>query len=367
MDGFGIVNSNLEVKRFYATSLSNFKQSGVEPELFFEKESGVKKSYTGYAEFYDDILSYGLTGEKLSSFNILHHRKATSGSKSLENVHPFEGERYIVMQNGTSKEFVGWGEVEGMDLYKPDSYYLSQWIERKNSFDEIKESFAKIKFEYGTVVIVDKHYKTVMMVMDGNRSMWIDLDSDGNIISFSSLTEEGGDEYKNVGTIIFDFSGGVIENGITKFNEKKVYHKPAEYIKKDTKDKNDSYYSSRGGWKWDGSEWKFNCDINDYRDEYFSSDKDYTWSVKENKWKIKQYTSPDEIIEIFNTQPRLPAYDSPIYTDDYVQSYMSNYDDGDDFIDNPDYSDIPDDDVSLYEEIEELLEMLPIVESNNDS
>lgn len=60
-------------------------------------------------------------------------------------MHPYEGERFVLMQNGTDHQFHHWGIIEGYPEEKSDSYMLLKYVERHcKSLEDVVEVFDAI-------------------------------------------------------------------------------------------------------------------------------------------------------------------------------------------------------------------------------
>ncbi len=221
------------------------------------------------SSFYDKLVSYYINKKKPADdeYLLLHHRKGVYGSNSIDNVHPFEGDRFILLQNGSSKAIHNWGIIEFLwEEDKTDSYYILKYIEKHNASD-IKEALWLVeqiskcaKDEVGVVVVVDKLTKEIGFYMDWARSLYIDISADWESIEYiSSLKDKSLLEYFNKGKLIIDFDGKIIENHLEKgMNYTKVtqYQTPITWSREDYKKKTESSMtnskseSTGGNLKW---------------------------------------------------------------------------------------------------------------------
>lgn len=185
-------------------------------------------------DIYQSILDTITKEYDKDEYALIHHRKTSIGADSMDNVHPFPifDWRFFLLQNGSSQIMHDWGIIHFLSEVKTnsDTYYLSKFIEEKGcwSLDSIKEilsSLIKTWVKLGVVVVVDTSTDEILMLSDGWRSLYIDINHDETIInSFSSLTEDWDDSYSFRWFIILDFNWNIQSIDYEYLN--KMYVKP---------------------------------------------------------------------------------------------------------------------------------------------
>ena len=154
-----------------------------------------------------------------NEYALIHHRKTSIGSDSIDNVHPFPicNGRYFLLQNGSSNAIHDWGIIHFLSEVKThsDTYYLSKFIEEKgcNSLNDIAELLGKLIRSWvnlGVICVVDTSNDTILLLSDGCRSLHIDIDESETIINwFSSLTDKWDDDYFFKWFILLDFQWNI--------------------------------------------------------------------------------------------------------------------------------------------------------------
>lgn len=321
MDWFWIITKSLPTRKYYAEDLSDWSDGKGRWFIPVGKKKKSKFKFEDYEAFYNELLTRSLYKLAPTEFALIHHRKATSGSKSIENVHPFVWTKYTVLQNGTTKEFEWWGEIEGMEVGRPDSYYLGEWVNRQDSFDMIIEKLGKIKLTIGVIMVIDNTSKEILYYSDGARSFHFELNEAWYIEYASSLLPDGDDPHKNIGYMVFNFDWKIITHGIENVNQDmkpKMIQAPAYQWVKSINDKDDEYYKSHKAYKWvqwpfawDGK-WEWSAEITDPLDPYYPSEW-YIWSHKEGRWQYatkEYYDKGNSVLEMFpEDEDEFPQYD----------------------------------------------------------
>lgn len=110
-----------------------------------------------------------------------------------------------------------WGIINFLSEIKThsDTYYLSKFLEEKGckSLNDIADVLGKLirsGVNLGVICVVDTTNDTILLLSDGCRSLYIDLDmNETTVNSFSSLTEEGRDDYFFKWFILLDFQWNI--------------------------------------------------------------------------------------------------------------------------------------------------------------
>lgn len=160
---------------------------------------------------------------------LMHHRKASIGAISAENVHPFVGNRFSLMQNGTNKFIAEVGDVFGFDTDN-DTQILLQIIEEKcdnllkaAEFLTFLSPKGSYKDSIGAIFLVDNATKECLFFSDATRNTHITTSDGGNKIEEIRSIGEGGEKTTNKGYFIFNISTGEVLKAKIKdedFNKK---------------------------------------------------------------------------------------------------------------------------------------------------
>ncbi len=110
-----------------------------------------------------------------------------------------------------------WGIVNFLSEIKThsDTYYLSKFLEEKGckSLNDVADVLGKLVrsgVNLGVICVVDTTNDTILVLSDGCRSLYVDLDmSETTVNSFSSLTDYGRDDYFFKWFIVLDFQGNI--------------------------------------------------------------------------------------------------------------------------------------------------------------
>lgn len=151
-------------------------------------------------------------------------------------MHPFPicNGRYFLIQNGSSHEVHDWGIINFLSEVKThsDTYYLSKFLEEKGceSLNDIADLLGKLVRSWvnlGVICVVDTSNDTILVLSDGCRSLYIDMDvAETKVDSFSSLTDKGDDEYFFKWFMLLDFEWNILHTKyeyINKFTTKTKY------------------------------------------------------------------------------------------------------------------------------------------------
>ena len=186
-------------------------------------------TYAKLEEFYQDIIELTTRGFDQQKHVFAHHRKWTVGSNSIENTHPFETDKFILAQNGTDRRLHEWGIVEGIDPDRSDTFVLLQYLDMHcNTLEECLGRIAILlsrKITIGTIMIYSKTEWKMMFFADGERSLYIEKNTDGTINYIQSRKDDTVCDYKTKGYIVTDFSGNIFVEKLENLNEVKVVHK----------------------------------------------------------------------------------------------------------------------------------------------
>jgi hypothetical protein len=300
LDWIGIIKNTKErlvIRRAFAKNLSYFNYSGNSNEderqdFMFANEQKTATLYRNKQDFYSDILSC-LTSANYNGnpFYLLHHRKTTSGESGLPLTHPFETNNYIVLQNGSAKEFEQWGKIEyPHDGTKSDTWFLAQFIDRCKDFDEIAQKLEDLHFSIGVVAVVDKRTKTIMLYSDGSRSFFFEFtdDTKTKIKYASSLTEAWDDKFSFTWHIVFDWWGNVLENATLTLNLEKA--KPTHNCQTQIGtiyQKNHPNFLNNKNYVWSDDEWMWCFLSYDEKDLNFTNDSRYEFVSWRWQCKVK--------------------------------------------------------------------------------
>lgn len=227
--GRWITIHKLFVEKNYKNWLE-WKTGDKEPQSFYFTDN---RTYTfaKLEEFYQDIIELTTRQFDQQKYVFAHHRKGTVGSNSVENTHPFETDKFILAQNGTDKCIHEWGIVEGIDPDRSDTFVLLQYLDMhcntlEECLDRIKILISR-RITIGTIMIYSKAEWKMMFFADGERSLYIEKNTDGTIDYIQSRKDDTVCDYKTKWYIVTDFSGTVYVENLENVNEAKATHKPA--------------------------------------------------------------------------------------------------------------------------------------------
>ena len=184
------------------------------------------------------------------SIYILHHRKASLGAICFDNVHPFEGEKFILVQNWTIRNFY----KTYKDIYRKetDTATLHAYLEEKASclWDIpiiLKELSETHKEDFGIVIIKSRIEGKILFYADGSRESYIDINTTSNTIN-SISNYDNNSWFENTWYMVLSYKGVILESTFEDLNKKEFYL----YISWIQRRKNAitrTYYGE--GWKWD--------------------------------------------------------------------------------------------------------------------
>ena len=113
-DGVGVVDAfGNHAFGYLLDDMTSFdlvrKRDGNERKDYFCFHDKEKKpiKYKLKDEFYTTFLQTYLPMFKSDNV-LLHHRKGSVGTKGIENVHPYVGEKFSLLQNGTDHSLHSW-------------------------------------------------------------------------------------------------------------------------------------------------------------------------------------------------------------------------------------------------------------------
>ena len=162
---------------------------------------------------------------------LMHHRKATIGSISLDNAHPFKWKHFWLMQNWTAKVFhTAHKEEHWKDV---DTANLLAYIEKQTSkLDEVPQilEWLTSKFlsdDFWNIII--KHNDRVLFYSDGTRDSYIDIEWD-KINSISNYKLDETKWFKNKWYIIFSVTTWLIEKNTFENINQVVFNKYSGYV-----------------------------------------------------------------------------------------------------------------------------------------
>jgi len=122
-------------------------------------------------------------------------------------VHPYVGDKFGIVQNGTDHTFHSWGIIEGFDGDMSDSYMLLQFLEKHaDTLEECLVVLEKIqpKVSFGVIIVTDKH-GNFLYYSDGERSAYWDLKDSYTFNWFRSKKDAYGDETTCKGYLLGNF------------------------------------------------------------------------------------------------------------------------------------------------------------------
>ena len=180
----------------------------------------LRDKYKGYKKYLKrQVKEEGLT--------IMHHRKASIWEVKIDNAHPFEGKKFILMHNWTAKKFFtkyGW-------VYKKetDSETLLQYIEhRVETIEEIPNLLEnlceELKENLWNVIITDIQRNKILFYTDWARESFLHFDWDNyklrGIYNYKPWTSFW---FANEGSVILDFDFNILDFNFTEINESQYY------------------------------------------------------------------------------------------------------------------------------------------------
>jgi len=226
-----------------------------------------------------NYLSYIKNCIEEDSIYILHHRKASVGAICLDNVHPFEGESFILVQNWTIRNF--YKAYKNIYWKETDTETLLSYLEEKAScLNDIpiilKELSETYKEDFWIIIIKSRIEDKILFYTDGSRESYIDINTTNNTINgiYNYNTHSG---YENTGHIVLSYKGVILENTFKSFNKKTFYLYTSWIQKRKNAITTRTYYGE--GWKWD----------------YLSRSYKYT-PPKKDKSKVDEYEKEKEKI-----------------------------------------------------------------------
>ena len=138
--------------------------------LDFQKKTlftWVKHTIWWYQEFIEESVD-----EDSLDLCLMHHRKASIGRLSLDNAHPFIWKKFILAQNGTSKEF--FDEVWKDYGKETDSETLLMYLEDMcDSLDDCIDALDEIDSVLWIIMIV--HKDKILIYSDSCRWSYVDI------------------------------------------------------------------------------------------------------------------------------------------------------------------------------------------------
>lgn len=108
-----------------------------------------------------------IVNEKAYAF-LGHNRDASIGEVNSRNAHPFEGERYVQVHNGTCPQI--WGAIRKIDDDETDSSAIARAVNSKG-LDKSIRVFNKI--ECYSLVYFDKQSELMIFLRDPEKPMYI--------------------------------------------------------------------------------------------------------------------------------------------------------------------------------------------------
>lgn len=238
-----------------------------------------------------------------SWLTIVHHRRATIGGVNIKNTHPFIGEKFVLVQNGTSRKFHYQTEYNN----EVDSNNLLHFIEENaKTIDEIPAVLDLFTEEYkdifGILIICDMLWNCIF-ISDWERESYIKIKWN----KVKQITNYRGEDrwYKNVWYIIFNLeTSEIIEKYFTKKINSELFYKyvapKTNVLPAKTTTANDLIQQSLV----DNTE-----EEDDFYDEYYNS---YIWSNYREEKKTKDDLETEDIDEDINK-------DDLIATADYLE------------------------------------------------
>jgi hypothetical protein len=129
-----------------------------------------------------------------SNFIVLHHRKASVGNNTLENLHPFEYNGKYYLHNGTAQGYQGikkWFEINCDTKFKSETdteviavVYNMLKDKYKNKPKEIFKQLTEV-FPNGFGVLIEVDNENVTIIKDYDRNLWAYTFKTGDIYLIS--------------------------------------------------------------------------------------------------------------------------------------------------------------------------------------
>lgn len=197
-------NENKENPHFNTNSLFDaimqFRRKGTDGVgaliLFNNGSHHVIRSHSSQADF---IMEHGkelkfLTESKCVSAIIIHNRWATHGDVNLNGVHPFTGQRYILMHNGSFEpsyvpSIPSWEYKANSDSERMCAY-LNRKTAPKTPDKNIQDLINRVGVNIGILVIYDTETGKLYLYRDISRQLCYQK-KDGNIARFFNDTALG--------------------------------------------------------------------------------------------------------------------------------------------------------------------------------
>lgn len=156
--------------------------------------------------------------EEISSACLIHLRKASIGDKTLRNAHPYIGEKFILSQNGTSRDlhsfFKEKAALENFEINKyweSDSAALLSYIEERGikTLEDIVNLLNLIKDDLWIIFVYDKEEGTALIYSDAERELYVQIE-DNKLIRAENYKNEEEKNFYYDWYIIFNFETSVI-------------------------------------------------------------------------------------------------------------------------------------------------------------
>ena len=250
----------------------------------------VKANIEWYNSYIDNIDNID------NSLYLIHHRKATVWDINLDNCHPFMGKNFILIQNGTVKDF---HKETGFDM-EVDSHNLLLYIEKhtksiKNIPNVLKGFKEKYKEDFGILILADYKWN-IIFISDWWRESYIEIEDNKIqlIRNYKRLIKEW---YKNIWYIIFDFQWNLIKQEFEKELNTEDFKKKIIY---------NTQYNTRNDdcILWVKRKEKEEKELREWWIDLMEIDDDIKWEIKSYLWEnyeILSFYSVDIMIDDFLT------------------------------------------------------------------
>ena len=171
-----------------------------------------KKRLTSFKDTTGEYTEYLLRTIKETdkSMCLMHHRKASIGSISIENTHPFVWSKFILAQNWTSREFY----AEYKDVYKKETdsetllSYLEEWA---NTLEDCVDLLDDIKSSLWIIFIVKG--KQTLIYSDSCRESYVEKSINWKyLVSFTNYKPKTSTGYRNWFWMIINSKSWLIKN-----------------------------------------------------------------------------------------------------------------------------------------------------------
>jgi len=192
----------------------------------------VRPNYKGYKKF----IKNGLNDTWW--VQIMHHRKASIWKINANNAHPFKGEKFYLMQNGTARKFFNKYSL----IYKKetDSECLLSYIENHaNTIEDIAGELTKLSDniweDFGIVIVICIKTKQILFYSDWARETYIDIDVENNLVNgiFNYIPGKP-NWYENIWHLIMDFNFNLISNNYpANWLNKEIFYPYFSWIQKE--------------------------------------------------------------------------------------------------------------------------------------